>query len=627
MQVLAPHLRPGMRLDEAIRPHRPAEPFDFNRIKTSEEDRLFVICEPVSGALLRGQMKCLGEEIFFLGSPWLNEGESLARVGLSLSNFAVHDPTLDVIMAGELQKVAGQDLKKFAERLKKSELMLRGLFAALPLHVVISDQNGDVRFSNAFLEKQLAARSGMVGSKPCDLFVDPAWQSRDRAAEEEVLTTGATAEYEILSNIDGQAHWFRAVKFNGPDTTDGARSVGTLTWEITKQRKAEFERAQFAAIVDSAEDAIIGKNLGGIVSSWNPASERLFGYTAAEMIGASVMRLYPSKLRDEGIEIRNKIQRGERTAHFDTVRIRKDGQPVQVSVTISPVREPTGHIVGTSTILRDVTQQKALEEAAQVAAREATRLAQMQREFVSMVSHEFRTPLTALTGAQFLLKNKLADSSLFGAANAAQIGKWLDHQSTALSTLTQLVNQVLVFNRINHAGEKPDSTAGYPSHLLAEIVDIFNETALEPRLQYANELPPDFSTAFRQPQMKAAVENLLSNALKYSPAETPVNVRAFPTAEGWAVEVVDQGRGIPKEDQADLFQPFFRARNTGSQSGAGLGLSIVQQAVALHGGRVEFSSDLNKGSRFTLYFPLVPDFSMPGRKHHPQLATANSADE
>src|SRR5258708_82184 len=162
----------------------------------------------------------------------------------------------------------------------------------------------------------------------------------------------------------------------------------------------EEERFRLAAIVDSSEDAIISKNLDGIITSWNAGAERIFGYTAEEIVGQPISRLMPPEHRNDMVNILGKIERGERVEPFETVRLTKSGKPVPVSLSVSPIRDATGRVIGAAKIPRDISEQKAHQVERERLFREAQEAARVGEEFLSVAGQEMRTPLTSL---QFLL--------------------------------------------------------------------------------------------------------------------------------------------------------------------------------------------------------------------------------
>jgi signal transduction histidine kinase len=261
-----------------------------------------------------------------------------------------------------------------------------------------------------------------------------------------------------------------------------------------------------------------------------------------------------------------------------------------------------------------------LEHEARVLSERRRELLEIQREFISMVSHEFRTPLTTIQGAQFLLEKLLSESGNLKAPVAANAEKWFGLQASALATLRKLVDQVLMLNRIEHMTGEASLEVLSPADVLAETVARFNDSMDSPRVALRNEVPSGFTASMDSGLVRAAAENLISNGLKYSGLDMPVRVRVYAGPDGWAVEVVDQGRGIPLGDQAKLFRPFFRAGNVGTVPGTGLGLAIVQRAVDFHAGRIEFESRENEGTSFRLHFPVAvhpaADDAAPGRVPH-----------
>lgn len=255
---------------------------------------------------------------------------------------------------------------------------------------------------------------------------------------------------------------------------------------------------------------------------------------------------------------------------------------------------------------RDITIEKNTDMELRATAERRREYLEMQREFVSMVSHEFRTPLTAIEGAQYLLRRAVKEPGALSETIAPRIEKWLGLQSSALVTLKELVDQVLVLNRIEHESGKHLLTAHAPAPLIEKAVESFNDSQASRRVVLRNELPQNFQAEMDPGLVRKAVENLISNGLKYSWPEHSVQVRLWSEAGDWAVAVVDQGRGIPAVDQQRLFRPFFRGTNVHNVPGSGLGLAIVARAVNYHAGVVDFESKENIGSRFTLRFPRVP---------------------
>ena len=240
---------------------------------------------------------------------------------------------------------------------------------------------------------------------------------------------------------------------------------------------------------------------------------------------------------------------------------------------------------------------------------------EIQREFVSMVSHEFRTPLTAIQGSQFLMDKLLKDSAnLSSRRRAEKAERWIKLQTNGIVTLNKLVDQVLDLNKIDHMmGEASLVVLSRRPDAAKETVSRFNDSMAQSRVVLVNDLPAGFAAPIDAGLVKVAAENLISNGLKYSGLEASVQVRLFAEPDGWVLEIVDHGRGIPPEDQVNIFHPFFRAKNVGTVPGTGLGLAISQRAAAFHGGRIEFESTVGVGTTFRLHFPAVMRQGAKGR--------------
>ncbi len=273
-----------------------------------------------------------------------------------------------------------------------------------------------------------------------------------------------------------------------------------------------------------------------------------------------------------------------------------------------PLRINSPAVTHVCTLVKDIAERQLLEAAKAEAAQRSRDYTEMQREFISMVSHEFRTPLTSIQGVHYLLEQKARQ---FEPATAADMKRLLDLQQRALSTLKELVDQVLLLNRLEHESRMTVPAPVPLAAFVQRVVDAMNVTLADNRIRATLDLPEGYEAAFDESQMRALLENLISNGLKYSEAAEPVAVTVRAADGAWVLEVADRGRGIPEHDQAKLFQPFHRASNVKQVQGTGLGLTIVQRVVHFHHGKLEFSSKVGVGTTFRLTFPqtFVPETS------------------
>ena len=375
----------------------------------------------------------------------------------------------------------------------------------------------------------------------------------------------------------------------------------------------------FRAIIESSDDAIVSKDLNGIVRSWNPGAERIFGYTAAEMIGRPIEVIFPPDRRDEEPNILARLRRGERVDHFETVRVRKDGTPIDVSVTISPVRSPTGEIIGASKVARDVTtykqllrQREELLESEQHARREAERVSRVKDEFLATLSHELRTPLNAILGWSQVLRQR-ADGVAAGAAPGpdllAELVEGLEVIERNTRVQTQLIDDLLDMSRITSGKLRLDVQQVDLADVVKAAVASVRHAAEGKNIRLQVVIDPLAGPVRGDPgRLQQCVWNLLTNAVKFTPKGGTVQVSLERVNSHLEVCVADNGEGIKPELLPHLFERFRQgdASTTRRHGGLGLGLSIVKHLVELHGGRVRAKSPgPGHGSTFCIDLPLM----------------------
>jgi two-component system CheB/CheR fusion protein len=378
------------------------------------------------------------------------------------------------------------------------------------------------------------------------------------------------------------------------------------------QYSIEQAQAFFAAIVESSDDAIIGKSLDGVILSWNRAAERLFGYTAAEAVGQPISFLAPPERRDEMPTILSAVRRGERVDHFETERMAKDGHRLQVSLSVSPIKDADGRVVGAAKIARDITRRKAAERA--LAERnEELRAANARAEaanaakdrFLATLSHELRTPLTPVLAITSVLEE---DSRLPADAREA-----LSRVRRNVELEARLIDDLLDLTRI--ARGKLELHREVVD--LAEILDhalltCCTEEVTSGRLAVTTDLAAgDHRLWADAPRLTQVFWNLLNNAVKFTPAGGRIAVRssAEPDSQGrrLAVEVTDSGIGIEPQVLPRIFEGFEQGERaiTRRFGGLGLGLAVSKAIVEMHGGELTAASaGPDCGSTFTVRLPV-----------------------
>lgn len=340
-----------------------------------------------------------------------------------------------------------------------------------------------------------------------------------------------------------------------------------------------------AAIVDSSEDAIVSKDLHSIVMSWNPAAERMFGYRADEIIGTSIDRLFPKDRLQEEDEIISRIQRGDSVEHFETVRLRKDGTPVEVSLTISPIRDASGGIIGASKIARDISEQRRSMRLLTEAHEALKRTDRLKAEFLAKLSHELRTPLTPV---MMMVVDMLEERS-----HDAALRTDLEMILRNVKTQARLIDDLLDVTKIEHNKLLLKKQWTDLHAVVREAVSIcevqFRERGITPKLALtAKRIWVEGDPA----RLLQVLWNLISNALKFTPRGGEIEISSEDFRECICVEVVDNGRGIDSTQLESLFNPFEQgsSETTKSHGGLGLGLAICKGVVELHGGTIRADS-------------------------------------
>jgi two-component system sensor histidine kinase VicK len=382
--------------------------------------------------------------------------------------------------------------------------------------------------------------------------------------------------FEELSPIPEQG-------LSGKEITSLARDQEILT---AKLRLAEQRSAMLVAIVDGSDDAIISKDLNSIVTSWNNSAERLFGYTAEEMIGQSIVKLIPEDRLQEEPEIISRLKKGQRVDHFETKRITKYGKLLDVSLTISPVMDSTGGIIGISKIARDITDKKQEE--------------QRKNDFIAIVSHELKTPLTSMRSYVQLALAKAVQREDTFTQNV------LRRAETQTGKMTTLIQDFLNLSRLEEGKMSLNISDFSLSELMEEVLS--DTLMLSPSHLIKYEACPEVMITADREKIGQVLTNLIGNAIKYSPEGTTVTIQCVLNSGTVEFSVTDEGYGISKVDQSRLFERFYRVDNSRKQhvTGFGIGLYLVAEILKLHEEKVRVQSELNKGSTFSFVLPFIP---------------------
>ena len=354
---------------------------------------------------------------------------------------------------------------------------------------------------------------------------------------------------------------------------------------------------RLAAIVDSSDDAIVSKDLNGIVTSWNACAERTFGYTAEEMIGTSITAIIPPELHDDERRILATIARGERIEHFETVRMKKSGERIEVSLTISPVKDEQGNVIGAAKIARDITQRKKTERALQL----TEKLASVGR-LAATVAHELNNPLEAITNFIFLAQTT---EDLPPTAK-----EYLTLADRELERVSHIAQQTLGFYRDTSALTSVDVRAS-----IDDVLRVFQSKLRYKSLQIDLDIQPGLKVEAHHGEVRQVFSNLISNAIDASPKGGVIKVHGKTLVKNGdpcaQITFADSGCGIPERLRPSIFNPFF---TTKSDVGTGLGLWVSKSLVEKHGGHIAFRTAEGKGTVFCVQFPLSASFSKERRR-------------
>ena len=383
------------------------------------------------------------------------------------------------------------------------------------------------------------------------------------------------------------------------DHTGRIIGVSKVARDITEHRRGDRATRLLAAIVDSSDDAIVSKNLNGIITSWNAGATRIFGYTADETIGRPVSMLFPPDRMDEEPKILERLKRGERVDHYQTVRVRKDGRHLHVSLTISPIKDPSGKVVGASKVARDVTPEKHWIAQLEAANEELKKADRMKSEFLAIMSHELRTPLNSIIGFASVLRQGRS-----GPVTDEQF-KQLSLIHTSGKHLLHLINDLLDLSRIEAGRVDLDCEEFKPAEVVDEAVRTLElqssqkKLAIHAKVDFGDTIYSDRKRFFQ------VVLNLLNNAVKFTP-RGKVDIRVHAEGGNLILSVADTGIGVPREKQRELFQAFSQLEGSSRRryEGTGLGLYLCKKIVTMLNGHIKVDSDGQHGSVFTVTLPL-----------------------
>jgi PAS domain S-box-containing protein len=427
-------------------------------------------------------------------------------------------------------------------------------------------------------------------------FLHPDFHDAYRDAVRRTLQHGDPFRFEGLIYRTDKA--LRRIEINGnlqPETAAShGRILGTIR-DVTELRKGEAELresakrlSELAAIVASSDDVILSKDLDGIITSWNEAATRVFGYNAGEMIGTSILKLIPEHLHSDEKNILENIRAGRRVEHFETVRLTKRGGLIDVSLTVSPVKDEQGRVIGASKILRDISTRKRMERSLL----QAEKIAATGR-MAATIAHEINNPLEAVMNLLFLLRSKIIDEEGLNYLTTAE---------SELGRVSHIAKQTLGYYR-EHAAASLASLAQIAEH----AITIYEPRCTAAGITIEKSLLSSRKVVMRRGEMMQVISNLVANAIYAMPDGGVLSISVLDTttpAEGVVLDIADNGAGIAPEVLPKVFDAFFTTRTT---VGTGIGLFIAKNFVEGHGGQISIESHTEpekQGTTVRIFLPL-----------------------
>jgi PAS domain S-box-containing protein len=494
------------------------------------------------------------------------------------------------------------------------QVWLESMLDALAEGVVGVDPGGRVSFMNPAAEALTGWHRGDALGRPIEAvlwLVDAATRRRidHPVAEHPSRAAPKISEGGLLLIASNGTELPVEVRANTVRDEKGD-IVGTVVvlHDVTELRHASGAQNRLAAIVDSSNDAIVSKTLDSIVLSWNRGAEQVFGYSAAEMIGRPITVLFPPDRLAEEADFLARIAKGESIEHYETIRIRKDGTPIDVSVTLSPVREASGRVVAVSKIARDVTERKRVERAhaellvrEQRALEESRSLNRLKDEFVATLSHELRTPINAIVGWANLMAS--------GKLSAADTARAVDVIVRNAGVQTQLISDLMDLSAVVVGKMRLDIQRADLARIVGAAIESIRPSLATKSLTLDARLDEGPVELLADPaRLQQVVWNLLTNALKFTPSGGRIDVRVERHAAFARLVVSDTGVGISPDVLPSIFERFEQAdaSTTRRHGGLGLGLAIARHLVELHGGSIWADSEgVGCGARFTVELGLL----------------------
>jgi PAS domain S-box-containing protein len=456
--------------------------------------------------------------------------------------------------------------------------------------IISKDLNGIIISWNAAAARVFGYDPDEIMGQPILRLVPPELHHEEDEIQRRIGAGQRIDHYETI-RLRKNGERFPVSVTISPIKDEAGRVIGAskIARDISNYKNSDETRFRLAAIVDSADDAIISKTLGGIVRTWNSGAQRMFGYAADEMIGQSILRLIPEHLHYEEDEILRKLRAGERIDHYETTRRKKSGETIEVSVTISPIKDEAGHVIGASKIARDISDRKRIERMLI----QSEKLAATGR-MAAAVAHEINNPLESLMNLVYLARQY---SEMTGKAH-----KLLLTAEQELERVSHIARQTLGYYRDTGAPAE-----AYLHDLLDNVLTVYNSKMIANGISVYSTFNDLQKITVSRGEMLQVFSNIIANAIDSmrDGGTLTVSTRNLVSTMGDGVQVLirDTGAGISPDHLSRVFEPFF---TTKGDLGTGIGLWVALQLIESRGGQISITSSTEKGGSGTTVTIFVP---------------------
>ncbi|HEY0307951.1 MAG TPA: PAS domain S-box protein [Acidobacteriaceae bacterium] len=474
---------------------------------------------------------------------------------------------------------------------ERSRSLLEALVDSSEDAIVSKDLNGIITSWNPAAERIFGFPASEMIGKPILTIIPPELRAEEATLMSRLRAGERIEHYETVRLRKNGGLIDVSLTLSPIRDRDG-RVIGASKFarNISERRRAEELRSRFAAIVESSEDAILSKDLNGIINSWNAGAEHLFGYSAVEIVGQSVLRLIPKDLQHEEATILARLTAGERMEHYETVRVRKDGRPIDVSLTISPLKDRDGRIIGVSKIARDISGRKQMQRLLV----QAEKFAATGR-MAANIAHEINNPLESVFNLVYLAR--------MSKDLPPEVAEYLRIAEEELGRVSHIAKRTLGYYR--------DSTAAVPSDMATLLDDVLclyqmriEGHSIRIEREYAAGIP---LLTISRGEVMQVFSNLIVNSIHAMPEggnlRLVLNAATRNAVDGLEIRVEDNGVGIVPENLPRIFEPFFTTR---TRAGTGIGLWVVQQLIESRGGSLTVLSSALPNDHWTTFTVFIP---------------------